>query len=524
MGTDERVVQVRRAHLRQELLAPAAALVGWAELLCEEARGRGRDDLLDDLRQIRTAARSLHDWIVALLEGDRGTAAVTDSRLRHDLRTPLNAVKGYAGLILEEAGGTRAGPLRADLAHVLREADRLLDAIDAIIRFGGGAGEGGPPPAETAAAADSIAGLFTALGADHRPWRETGRVLVVDDNASNRDLLVRRLIRDGHVPFAAASTADAMALLGRETVDLILLDLVLPDGDGFRMLRRLKADAVLRDVPVLIVSSIDAIDSAIRCIEAGAEDFLRKPVSPTLMRARIEASLERKRWRDRERRVLAELETAKRRAESLLHNILPAGIVARLERGDAVVADRMEAVSVLFADLCGFTALAARLPAGDLVAMLNRVYTAFDGLTRRFGGEKIKTLGDAYMAAAGVPEPCPDHARRMADLALAMQPAVARLGRELGLPLDLRIGIHSGPAVAGIIGTHKFSYDLWGETVNVAARLEQHGLPGRIQVSPATAGLLAPSHRLSRRGLVAIKGMGEVETWFLGPEPSTDPH
>lgn len=511
MGADERVMRVRRSHLRQELLAPAAALAGWSDLLCEEARGRGRVDLLDDLARIRDAAWSLHDWIAALLEGERGDGTIVpDARLRHDLRTPLNAIKGYAELMLEEGGGLRAGSLRPDIRHVLAEADRLLAAIDAIVRFGGAGGTADEP-----AMPDAISGLYTAFDGASRTWRETGRILVVDDNASNRDLMVRLLARDGHAASAAASGGEALHRLRAEPVDLILLDLVLPDIDGFRMLRLLKEDSGLRDIPVLIVSGIDEIGSAIRCIEAGAEDYLRKPVSATLMRARIEASLERKRWRDRERDYLARLESEKRRAEGLLHNILPVGVAERLNRGETVVADRMEAVTVLFADLVGFTALSARLPAGEIVAMLNRVYTEFDALTRRCGGEKIKTLGDAYMAAAGLPDPCPDHADRMADLALAMLPAVERLGRELGLPLGLRIGINSGPAVAGIIGTHKFSYDLWGDTVNVAARLEQHGTPGRIHVSQVTAGLLVPRYRTVHRGPIDIKGHGTVETCFL---------
>lgn len=505
---DQRVHDVRREHLRQELLAPAAALAGWADLVRDDAAARGLQEFLADLDRIRHSAHTLHDWIAGVLAGSTAISP-NASRLRHDLRTPLNAVRGFAELILEGGGG-RADPLREDLCKVMTEADRILHALGAIVLF-----PTALEPAVETGAAEAIGDLIGSWETRRAAARETGRILVVDDNDSSRDLLVRRLGSDGHTVFPAATGAEARGVLARETVDLVLLDLVLPDTHGYRLLCRLKLAPATRDIPVLVVTGIDAIPSAVRCIEAGAEDYLRKPVSAVLMRARIDACLERKRWRDRERQVLAELEAEKRRTRTLLNNILPAPVAARLERGEAAVPARVPAVSVLFVDLVGFTTLSARLPAADMVAMLNLIYTEFDALAEGFGVEKIKTLGDCYMAAAGVPEPCADHAERAAALALAMVPAVQRTGDELGLPLAVRIGIHSGPAVAGIIGTRKFSYDLWGDTVNLAARLEKHGMPGRIHVSAATADLLEPHFIISQRSPVAMKGTGPVVTAFL---------
>ena len=212
-----------------------------------------------------------------------------------------------------------------------------------------------------------------------------------------------------------------------EDFDLILLDLLMPDLNGFQVLERLKADERWHDIPVIMISGLQETDSVIRCIEAGAEDYLAKPFNPVLLRARIGACLERKRWRDRERRYVERIELEEQRYETLLRNILPGQIVSRLNNGEVVIADRVEEVTILFADLVGFTAAAARVTPAVLVNNLNRIFSAFDDLCQRLQIEKIKTIGDAYMAAAGVPLPRADHAEVMADFALAMLAALERV-------------------------------------------------------------------------------------------------
>jgi len=205
------------------------------------------------------------------------------------------------------------------------------------------------------------------------------------------------------------------------------------------------------------------------------------------------------------------------RSERLLHNILPATIANRL-KDDAdtqTIADRFECCTVLFADIAGFTAWSASLSPEELVRRLNEIFSAFDALAARHGLEKIKTIGDAYMVAAGIPEPRPDHADAMARMALDMQAFVRSLRDRSGVGLAIRVGIHSGPAVAGVIGLRKFIYDLWGDTVNTAARMESHGLTDEIQVSDATARLLGASFQLTDRGVQQIKGKGEMRTWLL---------
>ena len=210
-----------------------------------------------------------------------------------------------------------------------------------------------------------------------------------------------------------------------------------------------------------------------------------------------------------------QLAEAQEKSERLLLNILPETIAHRLKEGDSAISDGFSEVTILFADLVNFTALSAQMSPTQLVKLLNQIFSAFDQLTEQFGLEKIKTIGDAYMVAGGLPTPRPDHAEAIADMALAMRQEIARLSQTLNQPLDIRIGINSGPVVAGVIGTKKFIYDLWGDTVNIASRMESQGIAGGIQIGPATYAHLQGKYSLERRGSIKVKGKGEMETYWL---------
>lgn len=214
-------------------------------------------------------------------------------------------------------------------------------------------------------------------------------------------------------------------------------------------------------------------------------------------------------------KALTALQREQQRSESLLLNILPSPIAERLKAGSQTIADGYAEASILFADLVGFTRMSTTVSPEQLVVMLNRLFSRFDELSGRFGVEKIKTIGDAYMACAGVPVARPDHAEAVADMALAMREALQEHNREFGSSLQIRIGINSGPVVAGVIGLRKFIYDLWGDTVNLASRMESNGVPDRIQVSAATWERLRDRYDFEARGDIDVKGIGSVKAYLL---------
>jgi adenylate cyclase len=517
-----RAGRIQLAHLREQLLSPVNALLGYAEILHEEASRKGRPDILPDMNRILGAARDLAGKVNWLVDGDRaesppGSAAgAQEQELRHELRTPLNAIKGYGEMLREDVANLSSDSLRADLDRLLAAATDLLLRLDRIVRFS-------VDVEETSSASDQtdaviVSDVMRSLGPvrnEPDAVTETGSILVVDDIEANRDLLSRRLTRDGHRVASVAGGQQALQALADNEFDLVLLDLMMPDINGFDVLVRMKADERLRRVPVIMITALAEADSAVRCIEAGAEDYLPKPFDPILLRARINACLHKKRWRDREQRYLRRIEDETARFERLLLTILPRQVIGRLNEGEAMIADRFEAVSVLFADLVGFTEHSARVTPAATVEYLNRLFSEFDGLARELGVEKIKTIGDAYMAVAGLPDPNPDAFAAIAKMALGMIDRLGRVNGHFGWPLQIRIGVHSGPVVAGIIGTHRFIYDVWGDTVNVASRLEAYSLPNRIHVSQDTARHLIGSFALEPRGSIDVKGKGKLETFFL---------
>jgi guanylate cyclase len=211
----------------------------------------------------------------------------------------------------------------------------------------------------------------------------------------------------------------------------------------------------------------------------------------------------------------ATVRVEQQRSELLLLNILPGPIAERLKADGQMIADHFVEASIVFADVVDFTPLAQRLPPTEVVGLLDRLFTRFDTLVERHGLEKIKTIGDCYMAASGVPEATADHARRAALLALDMRESIESSPVAEGLGLELRIGINSGPVVAGVIGSKRFLYDLWGDSVNTASRMESHGTPGQIQVTRATYDLLKDEFVCTHRGTIDVKGKGAMETWYV---------
>ncbi|MDD2708170.1 MAG: adenylate/guanylate cyclase domain-containing protein [Verrucomicrobiae bacterium] len=342
-----------------------------------------------------------------------------------------------------------------------------------------------------------------------------GHILIVDDSAPNRELLQRRLERQGHQTTSAENGEQALALLKKHAFDLVLLDILMPGKDGFQVLQEIKADPGHRHLPIIMLSALDDIDQVARCLAMGAEDYLHKPFNPIILRARIDACLEKKRLRDMEQEMLERLRREQETSERLLLNILPKLIADRLRANPTTIADHFPEVSVLFADIVGFTKLSGRISPRDLVDLLNLIFSRFDRLTAKHSLEKIKTVGDMYMVVGGLPTHRPDHAEAVAALALDILGEINLLNKEIHEPFQMRIGINTGPVVAGVIGTHKFSYDLWGDTVNTASRMESHAPEGAIQVSAFTYERLKGKYRFEERGSISVKGKGEMKTYLL---------
>ena len=209
------------------------------------------------------------------------------------------------------------------------------------------------------------------------------------------------------------------------------------------------------------------------------------------------------------------LHNEREKSEQLLLNVLPKPIAERLKDNTQTIADHYDEVTILFADIVGFTELSAKLSPLELLKLLNKIFSAFDELADRYGLEKIKTIGDAYMVVGGLPVPCLDHAELVAEMALAMQRIIQMLKKDFNETIDIRIGINSGPVIAGVIGSKKFIYDLWGDAVNVASRMESHGLTGQIQITETTRNYLQYKYLLKERGIITVKGKGEMTTYLL---------
>lgn len=344
---------------------------------------------------------------------------------------------------------------------------------------------------------------------------EHGHILVVDDNRLNRLKLANSLEQQGHTVALAENGVQALEMMRAEPFDLVLLDIVMPEMDGFEVLERMHDDVTLRELPVIVISALDELDSVVRGIEMGAEDYLPKPFDPILLRARIHASLEKKRLHDQEQAYLREIQSAREKSERLLLNILPKPVAERLKQGEQVIAESYSEVTILFADIVGFTRLSSQMSAAEVVMMLNEIFSAFDELAAKHGLEKIKTVGDNYLVVGGLPIPRPDHAVAVAEMALEMQRAMSGFRSTRGDSIQIRMGIHTGPVVAGVIGQRKFSYDLWGETVAIAGYLEALGVPGQIQVSPQARAHLLEEFLFEERGPLTIRGLGEITTYFL---------
>jgi class 3 adenylate cyclase len=347
---------------------------------------------------------------------------------------------------------------------------------------------------------------ITTLLASAKARPRRGIVLLVDDEEQNRMLLRDPLQLNGFEVIEAENGIKALQKVDEQTPDVILLDLMMPKMDGFEVCRRLKERKDTAHVPILMLTALSERKERLTGIAAGANDFLTKPVDVHDVILRVGNAVERKKLHD-------QLQAEREKSEQLLRNMLPYPVVERMKNGEMNIADYHPDVTVLVADLVGFTALAAAIDPIEVVNLLNEIFSAFDLASEQHGVEKIKTIGDAYMVAGGIYSHESDHPETIAELAMVLQKQLERINDQYNTTIQMRVGINTGPLVAGVIGRKTFAYDVWGDTVNLACRLESSGQPGRIQVSESTYTRLKDKYNLEQRELAETEGQ-EFRTAF----------
>lgn len=340
------------------------------------------------------------------------------------------------------------------------------------------------------------------------PARCLGCVLIVDDEEPNRVLLRDPLEAHGYEVTEACSGQEVLRFVSIAPPDAILLDVMMPGIDGYQLCRRLKLDRRTAPIPVLLVTALSDRKERLLGMKAGANDFLNKPVDVQDLVLRVGNAVYAKSLYD-------QLHAEREKSDRLLFNAIPQAIAERVKRGESTIADQHPEITILVADLAGFTVLAAHVAPEEIVSLLNEIFSAFDLLAEKHGLEKIKTMGDAYMAAAGVPVPRHDHALAVARMALEMQGEINRFNNRYDTSLHLRIGINTGPVIAGIIGRNRCTYDLWGDTVNVACRLESQAAPDSILVSAATHDLIKGKFHLDNERRVELKNQSQITAFNL---------
>ena len=337
---------------------------------------------------------------------------------------------------------------------------------------------------------------------------EANLVLVVDDIEENLKVLSETLVQAGFHPLQAKSGERALQVAAKAKPDLILLDIKMPGMDGFETIARLKADPVTAEIPVIFISALNQIEDKVEGFRAGAVDYVSKPFQREEVVARVGTHL---RLREAQRGVERERE----KSERLLEALLPSSIAVELKEKGSSEPRSFPHASVLFGDLVNFTGQSSRLTPREVISELNDITAAFDGIVRDHGCERIKTIGDAYLAVSGMPEPNPDHALSLVAAGKDMLSWLESRNAKAGVRWEMRVGIHSGEVVAGIVGVRRFIYDVFGDTVNVASRMENASAPMRINLSEATRGLLGGRVPLSDRGLVEVKGQGPMQMYFV---------
>jgi adenylate cyclase len=503
-------------QLRSMIREPVHRVLSVAESMLEPIPGQDHVELSAHVTPTIDICQTVLALLAAPMDRGEGLKAAAEqicSGIRLEAERLANSVDEIAGAALKAGIKSKQSALckMQEAATAFRQqADGLtVDALSAVLSNPGSVAD----ERNTGMHAEAFSNALRS---------QRGMLLVVDDDENNRDVLSRRLVRDGCEVMVAECGRQALRMLSRYSFDLVLLDIMMPDIDGCQVLSEIKRDERLKHLPVIMITAVDDIDTVVRCIEMGADDYLTKPFNRVLLRARVNALLDRKRLRDEEQnktqdltRMVAEVRSQRERAQNLLLNILPKLVADELQTNGSVEPMYFEDVTVVFADITGFTLSTEELPADELVCLLHEYFTAFDKIIDRYGLEKLKTIGDCYMYAAGVPERSPSHPVDCVLAALEMARTAKQFAERGPVNWQLRIGINTGPVIAGVVGIRKFAFDIWGDTVNFSARMQATAQPGMVNLASATAARVKDFFELEKQPKVRVKEGREVDTFLV---------
>ncbi len=505
-----RVREAALGHIRHELRTPINGIIGYSEMLLEDVTG---EELVADLTRIREAGRQLLDRVDTLLLRDASPDELPEElesfaeQVRLDLRTPVSAVVGYAEMLLESCEEGGRDELVPDLERIRTSATRLLERSEDIVRLAtqsdAAAGLG-----ESEALTEQVLSKIKTVSGGALPEAE-GRLLVVDDNETNRDLISRQLARFGYTVATAVDGKEALDRLQQEDFDLVLLDVIMPRMDGVETLTRLRQEDRLADTPVIMLSSLNELDSAVRCIEMGAADYIAKPVQASLLEARIAAALEVRDLRSREHAYRRRVEVDGALIERLLQGAFPGTVRERVREGTVEIRYRYPQATVVRAVYPAEHRPSSGPDGLDRIESVQAVARTVEELAADHGVETLLWRPDGFVAVfasddgeqpgAGAPDP--------AGAAFALQ-VRDRIG-------GVAVGIHTGPVVAGVVGHIRPRFEVWGEGVDAADALADHAPGGSILVTPAVRSALDGGYTTEARGVKEIRGRGQMRIFTL---------
>ena len=523
---DKRTEEAYLGKARHNLKNPVNAILGYSEMLIEDCEEENLDDPITDLKKLYQAGKDILNAIDTNFDekalNDSGkTIAKIGKETEFAIRMPLNTIIGYSELLLEDNKDIPFEHFHSDI-NKITESGRLLEKeLKTIIEFNVSEIKGLSDQNIEHANLSMVQDVMESIEPlDERDKKSgvIGKILAVDDNKNNTNLLKKRLEKQGHTVITANDGREALVQLmtQEDGIDVILLDIVMPEMNGYEVLKFIKNDKRYHELPVIMISSMDDTDSIYRCIEIGADDYITKPFEKSILDARITSCIERKQLRDKEKILMLELQQERNKSEHLLLNILPADIAERLKSGETDIATKHDNITILFSDLVNFTPQAQDLSPNRVVHILNKIFKSFDDLAVKHNIEKIKTIGDSYFAVGGLQTDQIQAAKNVIEFSIEMLETISRIDKNTTeMELKIRIGVHTGPVVAGVIGKNKFAYDLWGASVNMANRLETTCPPGKIQISEYTKNILGDVYNYNLKEKTNIKGIGQVNTYII---------